>query len=64
MNELAGDCMCIPSELGEGAGTNEPGDGTCNWGLPGDPAPRIVLGDGVPINVEGEGATCWKIYKD
>ena len=55
INELAGLCMCIPRELGEGAGTNDPGDGTCSWGLPGEPV-IIVPGDGVPINVEGDGA--------
>jgi hypothetical protein len=58
MNELAGDCMCIPSELGDGAGTNDPGDGTCNCGLLGEPAARMLPGDGVPINVDGEGAIC------
>ena len=59
MKELAGDCMCIPRELGDGAGTKEPGDGTCNCGLPGEPAAKIVLGDGVPMNVDGDGAICY-----
>lgn len=57
MNEPAGDCMVIPSELGLGAGTKEPGDGTCSCGLPGEPAARMLPGDGVPMKVEGEGVT-------
>jgi len=52
----AGDCMWMPREEGEGAGTKEPGDGTCSWGLPGDPAASNAPGDGVLMYVEGDGA--------
>ena len=61
MKEPAGDCMCIPIELGDGAGTKDPGEGTCNCGLPGEPAASIFPGDGVPIKVEGDGAI-WKVH--
>ena len=60
MNPEAGLGMWIPSEDGEGAGTKalEPGEGTCSWGLPGEPTLSSVPGDGVPIRaVEGEGVT-------
>ena len=60
MKELAGDCMWIPRELGLGAGTKEPGDGTCSWGFPGEPAARMLPGDGVPMKVDGEGVTLRK----
>jgi len=56
----AGDCMWMPREEGEGAGTKEPGDGTCSWGLPGDPAASNAPGDGVLMYVEGDGAIPWK----
>ena len=56
--------MCIPSELGLGAGTNDPGEGTCNWGLPGEPAARMLPGDGVPMKVEGDGVTLRKKSED
>ena len=42
---MAGDGMCIPSDDGEGAGTNDCGDGTCR-GLLGDGA-IMLLGEGV-----------------
>ena len=45
MNCVAGDGMWIPREDGEGAGTNEEGDGTWSVGF-GDP---IVFGEGVPM---------------
>ena len=64
MNELAGDCMWIPRELGLGAGTKEPGDGTCSGGLPGEPAASILPGDGVPMKVEGEGVTLKRSNKN
>ena len=60
MNPEAGLGMWIPSEEGEGAGTKalERGEGTCSWGLPGEPTLSRVPGDGVPIRaVEGEGVT-------
>ena len=47
----------MPSEDGDGAGTNDDGDGTCRAGF-GEPWGNIVLGDGVPIRAaEGDGAT-------
>ena len=48
--------MCIPSDDGDGAGTNELGDGTWRDGLPGDPCANMLPGDGVPI-MTGDGAT-------
>ena len=45
MNCVAGDGMCIPNDDGDGAGTNEEGDGTCKAGLPGEGA-IMLLGDG------------------
>ncbi len=35
---VAGDGMCIPRDDGDGAGTNDDGDGTWRVGLPGDGA--------------------------
>ena len=61
MNEAAGDWMlCRPmsEDWGEGA-TNDPGEGTCRPGLPGELAVSSVPGEGVPIRVEGLGFT-WK----
>ncbi len=51
--------MWIPSEDGDGAGTNDDGDGTCSAGF-GDPCCSIVLGDGVPINGDGATLLCCK----
>lgn len=50
MNGPAGDERWIPRDCGEGAGTKDPGDGTCSCGLPGDPlCTNKVPGDGVLI---------------
>ena len=48
MKGAAGDGMCIPREAGDGAGTNEDGDGTCSPALPGDWA-IMFDGDGAVI---------------
>lgn len=60
MKGPAGDGRWIPCGCGEGVGTNDPGEGTCNCGLPGEPPwPNNVLGDGVLIRAaEGLWDTC------
>lgn len=58
MKEAAGDCICSPRPCGEGVGTKDCGEGTCNWGLLGELAVSRVPGEGVPIRAaDGEGFT-------
>lgn len=57
MKEAAGDGIWIPRDWGEGVGTNDPGEGTWRWGLPGELAPSSVPGEGVPISAAGEAPT-------
>jgi len=47
MNCPTGDGIVIPRDWGDGAGTNDDGDGTCRVALLGDEA----------ITVEGDGVT-------
>jgi len=63
MNCVTWDGMWIPRLEGDGAGTNEDGDGTCRAGLLGDGA-ITLLGDGVTTGCKEGGDAKGKLAGD